>query len=186
MQARGRPKDSTRTKRHILDAATTEFSAHGFAGARIDRIAEAAECNKAMIYRYFTSKERLFDEVFDEIVVQTIDAVPMDAEDLAGYAARLFEQHLRTPDILRIGIWDNLERGGAGMRLPAVVQATRKKIRKIEAAQAAGTVSSRYAADVILEIVISLSQPPIGATATIPDGNRSRHIADVVRAALKA
>jgi len=184
MQATERRKDSAQTKRRILDAAIIEFSARGFAGARMDRISEAAECNKAMVYRYFTSKERLFDEVFDEIVVQTIDAVPLDTDDLPGYAARLHEQHVRAPDILRIGTWDSLERDGAGMRLPAVVEATREKIRKIAAAQTAGTVTSRYAADVILEIVISLSQPPVGVTAGVSDEDRSRYIADAVRAAL--
>jgi AcrR family transcriptional regulator len=178
-----RVKDSALTRRRILDAAIREFSATGLAGARIDRIAEAAEANKAMIYRYFTSKERLFDAVFDAIVVATVDAVPLDVEDLPGYAAALFEQHLREPDILRIATWDRLERDGAGNNLPSVVEATRSKVEQIRAAQQAGTLTRAYPAEMILRIVISLSQPPLGAIAAAGD---ARGVADAVRAALGA
>lgn len=48
------------TKRKILDAALDEFSAHGFEGARVDRIARRAEINKAMIFYYFSSKQNLY------------------------------------------------------------------------------------------------------------------------------
>jgi TetR/AcrR family transcriptional regulator len=44
----------------ILDAALTEFSAHGLAGARTERIASAAGVNKALLYYYFESKEKLY------------------------------------------------------------------------------------------------------------------------------
>src|SRR5580692_4896301 len=48
----------SRTK--ILDAALSEFSQHGLAGARTDRIAQAAGVNKALLYYYFESKENLY------------------------------------------------------------------------------------------------------------------------------
>ena len=32
-------------------------SAHGIAGARVDRIAQAARCNNNLIYIYFTDKD---------------------------------------------------------------------------------------------------------------------------------
>ncbi|HEX9554719.1 MAG TPA: TetR family transcriptional regulator, partial [Streptosporangiaceae bacterium] len=38
------------TKKRILAAATEEFTEHGIAGARVDRIAAAANSNKAMLY----------------------------------------------------------------------------------------------------------------------------------------
>lgn len=44
----------------ILDAALNEFAAHGLAGARTDRIAQAAGVNKALLYYYFESKENLY------------------------------------------------------------------------------------------------------------------------------
>jgi TetR/AcrR family transcriptional regulator len=48
------------TRARILDAALSEFSAHGLAGARTDRIANSAGVNKALLYYYFESKENLY------------------------------------------------------------------------------------------------------------------------------
>lgn len=164
-----------------MDAAVREFSSHGVAGARVDHIAEAAGCNKAMIYRYFDSKDRLFDAVFDAVVVATVDAVPLIVEDLPGYASALFEQHRRDPKILRIAAWDRLERDSAGHRLPTVVAATETKVAAIRAAQKAGTLTRVYPPEAVLRIVLALSQPPLSA---LGDEQGCDHIADAVRAAL--
>ncbi len=48
------------SRQRILDAALTEFSANGLAGARTERIAAAAGVNKALLYYYFDSKENLY------------------------------------------------------------------------------------------------------------------------------
>ena len=55
-------KDTART---ILKAAASEFSNHGLAGARIDRIAAHAGVNKAMIYYHFKSKDNLYQTIID-------------------------------------------------------------------------------------------------------------------------
>ena len=47
----------------ILDAALDEFSAQGFAAARLDDIAMRAGVAKGTIYLYFADKERLFQEL---------------------------------------------------------------------------------------------------------------------------
>jgi TetR/AcrR family transcriptional regulator len=51
---------SAETRGRILDAALSEFAAHGLAGARTERIATAADVNKALLYYYFESKEKLY------------------------------------------------------------------------------------------------------------------------------
>ena len=84
-------RDSAATQQRLLDAATDEFARYGIAGARVDRIAEAADSNKAQIYHYFDSKDGLFDAVFNAQCVQTVTEVPIDAADLAEYAGRLFD-----------------------------------------------------------------------------------------------
>lgn len=48
------------SRRRILDAALTEFAAKGLAGARTEAIATAAGVNKALLYYYFDSKEKLY------------------------------------------------------------------------------------------------------------------------------
>ena len=59
--AQGRRRDA------ILAAAGSEFARHGFAGARIERIAEAAVVNKQLIFHYFRSKEGLYSAAISAI-----------------------------------------------------------------------------------------------------------------------
>lgn len=60
-----RSRDADRSQLAILAAARDEFSRYGFAGARVDRIAESAQLNKRLIYYYFTSKDDLFLAVLE-------------------------------------------------------------------------------------------------------------------------
>jgi AcrR family transcriptional regulator len=58
-------RDAGASRARILDAATAEFAAFGLAGARVDRIAIAADANKRMLYYYFGNKEALFLAVLE-------------------------------------------------------------------------------------------------------------------------
>ena len=55
------------TRRRVLDAALTEFAAHGFRGASVDAIARRARVNKAMIYYHFDNKVALYVEILQGI-----------------------------------------------------------------------------------------------------------------------
>ena len=55
------------TRKRILDAALNEFAAHGLAGARTEHIAAAAGVNKALLYYYFESKEKLYAAAFEMV-----------------------------------------------------------------------------------------------------------------------
>jgi len=105
------------TPRRILDAAADEFAEHGFAGARVDRIAERAEANKQRIYAYFGSKDGLFDRVIGDRLERSVEAVPFDPSDLPGYAVRLLDFSLAHPDLVRLQLWSALERPGLRGRL---------------------------------------------------------------------
>jgi TetR/AcrR family transcriptional regulator len=59
----GVTRDPDRTRARILAAALAEFSAKGFAGARVDAIARRAKGNKRMLYHYFGNKAALFSAV---------------------------------------------------------------------------------------------------------------------------
>ena len=52
-----------------------EFAEHGFSGARINRIAEAATLNKQLIYHYFDSKDGLYAAVLGEMLTSMYDSV---------------------------------------------------------------------------------------------------------------
>ncbi len=60
-------KSDKTTEDKILNAAIDEFAELGYAGARVDSIAERGKINKAMIYYYFKSKEKLYERVVTDI-----------------------------------------------------------------------------------------------------------------------
>jgi AcrR family transcriptional regulator len=51
----------------VFRAACREFAARGFAGANVDRIADGAGVNKAMIYYHFQSKAALYREILNDM-----------------------------------------------------------------------------------------------------------------------
>ena len=55
------------TRQRLFAAAATEFAARGFAGANVDRIADAARVNKAMLYYHFGSKSHLYGEILRDM-----------------------------------------------------------------------------------------------------------------------
>lgn len=57
------PETTLPAEERILAAATQEFAANGFHGARTQAIADAAGVNKAMLHYYFRSKENLYTQV---------------------------------------------------------------------------------------------------------------------------
>ena len=71
--ARTQAERADQTRARILDAALHEFSTNGLAGARTERIAEAAGVNKALLYYYFLSKDELYAAAI-EIVVEGVRA----------------------------------------------------------------------------------------------------------------
>jgi len=58
------------SRQRILESAGDEFAKYGLAGARVDRIAEEAGVNKAMLYYHFHSKEKLYEDVVEEFFRQ--------------------------------------------------------------------------------------------------------------------
>jgi TetR/AcrR family transcriptional regulator len=63
---RARPRNARESRRAILSAAEAIFARAGLAGARTDAIADAAGVNKALIYYYFKSKQRLYEAVVED------------------------------------------------------------------------------------------------------------------------
>ena len=100
----------------MIDAAVREFAAHGLAGARVDRIAALAASNKRAIYDYFGNKESLFDVALERVIGELIEAVPLCAGNLPGYAGDLFDYLQEHPEAVRLLAWRRLERPHMGPR----------------------------------------------------------------------
>jgi TetR/AcrR family transcriptional regulator len=66
------------TRDRIVTAALAEFAARGFDGAKVDRIAQSADVNKAMLYYHFHNKAALFIEILRSqfsVVADAVEAV---------------------------------------------------------------------------------------------------------------
>ncbi|MHA5052859.1 TetR family transcriptional regulator [Streptomyces sp. SD15] len=149
------PRDSSATKARLLDAAFTEFAAYGIAGARVDRIAEAAGANKRLIYAYFGNKEQLFDEVLQRAMTAGAESVPFDVEDLPGYAGAIFDHLVARPDLMRLRLWKLLERPSATGLEP---DAFRRKAAEVADAQQRGEVAQEMEPADLLTMVLAAAQ----------------------------
>ncbi|WP_245685636.1 TetR/AcrR family transcriptional regulator [Streptomyces yerevanensis] len=67
-----RQRDPVGTRRAILDAAGAEFGAHGFDGARVVRIAEAAGVSHQLITYYFGGKRGLYEALSERWLEESI------------------------------------------------------------------------------------------------------------------
>jgi AcrR family transcriptional regulator len=143
------------TKERIVEAATVEFSEHGIAGARVDRIVARAGCGKGLVYNYFGNKEQLFDVVYDRLVTQAVEAVEFSAEDLPGYAVALYDYSRRHPLVIRLTSWSRLER--ASRTAPAVMESVRRKSAAVSAAQAGGTIDPAIPAATLMDMVVAIA-----------------------------
>lgn len=70
-----RKKGNTGSEERVLNAAIREFALKGFAGARVDAIADKAKVNKAMIYYHFKSKEKLYERILKDITDRILSQV---------------------------------------------------------------------------------------------------------------
>jgi AcrR family transcriptional regulator len=111
----------------ILLAAEFAFSEHGFAGARVDAIAQFSGYNKTLIFRYYGDKLGLYtevlrraDEEISELMAQVLTPLFED-EQLFTQAGRfrdflktmiqaLFDYLLKHPRLVRILTWEMAER----------------------------------------------------------------------------
>lgn len=72
------------TEQKIIEAANRIFTKSGWAGARMQDIANEAGINKAMLHYYFKNKEQLFQMVFKDkartLVSMVFSSIPTDAD----------------------------------------------------------------------------------------------------------
>jgi AcrR family transcriptional regulator len=98
-------KDS---KTRILKTALDEFTEHGYAGARVGRIATASRTNKQLIYYYFGGKEALFQHVLDGVYEEVLQAEKSVPHDLEHNLLYWMEFHQKHPYLLRLLEWEGM------------------------------------------------------------------------------
>jgi AcrR family transcriptional regulator len=94
-----------------LDAALTEFGAHGYAGARIRAIAARAGVNQQLISFYFDGKEGLYRAVSQQWQERQRELMP-PGSPLPEQLRRGALEALHNPDAARLLAWSGLEYAG--------------------------------------------------------------------------
>jgi AcrR family transcriptional regulator len=149
--------DATQTKKRLLEAAADEFAERGVAGARVDRIAQQAGCNKALIYAYFGSKEQLFEAVFESLVLSFVEGSPITPDDLPEYVGKLFDRYEEDPRVLRLAAWHQLERGTSAGIPEVAARHNALKREALKTAQTGGRLTRAFTADDLMSIIYGLS-----------------------------
>jgi AcrR family transcriptional regulator len=138
-------RNPERTRERILCAALKEFSAHGFAGARVNAIACRAAINKRMLYHYFGDKEGLFKAVLRRKISERQAWAENLSGDPAESLAFWFEAACKDTDWVRMLEWEALQ--DADKKLideKARGAAVARGLERIRQRQRRGQVSSEF------------------------------------------
>lgn len=154
--------DTERTKHLLLEAAVEEFAEHGFAGARVNRIASRAAINKERLYEYFGNKAQLFEVVLQHELADVAAAVPLEPDsagklDLGAYAGGVFDYHRERPHLLKLLHWEGLEPAGDNTNNAERSSMYADKVDAVRQGQAAGSVRSDIDAGALLYAVLALA-----------------------------
>ncbi|CAH0123269.1 HTH-type transcriptional repressor NicS [Microbacterium sp. Bi121] len=122
-----RKRDAERTRAELLEVATEAFAESGYAGTRVDEIAERTLTTKRMIYYYFGGKEQLYLAVLEnayrgiretEQSIHAGDLPPVEA--LRQIAELTYDHHLNHTAFIRLVSIENIHHGEFIKRLGAL------------------------------------------------------------------
>ena len=150
----------------ILAAAIEEFSEHGYAGARIERLSRAAGTVDRMLYYYYGNKERLYQAVLEHIYTEMIGDqrafVTSDdpVEGMRQLVLHSWDHYESHPHLVRVIMNENLLRGRHIMQSREVEQASFPLVETVtlllEAGQKRGLFSRKVTPEHALLTIMSL------------------------------
>lgn len=173
-----RSRNPERTRGEILASALAEFSAHGFDGAKIQRIAQGAGCNPRLIYHYFGSKDDLYlaalEHIYAEIRTREadldLDSLPPRAAllRLAEFTFDFFDSNAAFVSITRS---ENLLGGRYVRQLPQIARMSHPLIEKIADVLARGVARGEIRSGIdplhLYVSLVALSAHHINAAHTL-------------------
>ncbi|MBF2088837.1 MAG: TetR/AcrR family transcriptional regulator [Synechococcales cyanobacterium K44_A2020_017] len=170
------PTKTAETKARIVRAAFQLFIEGGFEGTRMIDVAQAAGLGKGTLYRYYPTKEALFEGVLQEALgsaVQTLQNPKLEPgeriEDFLRRAIRPLMKDLQTShkaDLFRLIITE-------GPRFPSLVSTYRRVVLEpvlssIQTLAEQAKVRGELASDVLVRYPMLMLSP--GLLATIWNG----------------
>jgi len=103
-------ENNKQTEEKIFEAATDVFVEKGMDGARMQDIANQAGINKALLYYYFRTKDRLFNAVFEKI-----------ADKILRKFAPVFDEKLSIEEKIRFFFKEHITFLQENPKLPAFI-----------------------------------------------------------------
>jgi TetR/AcrR family transcriptional regulator len=155
----------------ILAAAANEFALHGFSGARVERIAAAANVNKQLLFHYFRSKAGLHRAVVQGVVERFVVDVPvggLPAERMRRLAAQLGSAASAHPALVSMLSAPGTAADESAEALQLAREwrsrAARSAAQVLEDGQRAGYVRDDADLDLVAEVIVaaSLGAPVVG------------------------
>ena len=157
----------------ILEAAREVFARDGIRGARMGKIAEAAGCARATLYRYFPNKEALL-HAYMVRVARDFDAVlERQLRDLRSLGDRLVEAVAVSVQLIQeredvapffneegLGLTAQLTSGAAAMRQELVRRIERESSSDRICGTLRAEVSAEDAAEWVTRMILSFSLLP--------------------------
>lgn len=140
-------RNAVQSSERLLNAAIEVFASRGPHGPTVDEICRKADLNKRMIYHYFGSKERLYEESLRHVYQQFLSLEVMLAsmllppeQMLKVLVRRYYEFLAEHPSFVRLISYENLNEGRVARRLKLagqkapVITALRLALEKGQAA----------------------------------------------------
>jgi AcrR family transcriptional regulator len=181
-------RTKTELRGEILAAARAEFAQYGLAGARIDRIARAANASKERLYAHFGDKETLFRDVVATDGAEFFRAVELRPEAVPEFVGEIFDLARSRPEHIRMITWAQLE--GFPLDKPEFdgEHPPEAAIAALRQAQADGHVDRAWDPDHLLVLLFAIGLgwahwPDPAAATTDPDVLAGRRAAAVQAAA---
>jgi AcrR family transcriptional regulator len=150
-----RTLDAERSRRLLLDAALDEFAAKGFAGARVQDIADRAGVNKQLINYYFGGKEGLYCALGQRWLEREAEfndpSVPFD-EIVVRYLRHILDD----PRGTRLNAWRGLTED-----LDDIPSGEREDLSDIERRQAAGELAADLDPAALMLAIMAMVSAPV-------------------------
>ncbi|GAA2329385.1 TetR/AcrR family transcriptional regulator [Streptomyces cuspidosporus] len=148
-----RKLDPERSRRLLLDAAMDEFAEKGYAGARVQDIADRAGLNKQLISYYFGGKEGLYRELHRQWLRREEEDIVDPAAPLDELIVRYLRETFADPRATRLNLWKGLT-GGA-------LEEPREDLSALRRRQADGELAEDLDPAAAMLLFISLVSAPV-------------------------
>jgi AcrR family transcriptional regulator len=146
---------AARAQDDILEVATAEFAANGYAGARVDEIAARTRTTKRMIYYYFGSKEKLYLSVLERVYAQIrrvergvqVDELSPD-KALRKLAEATYDHHTTHEAFIQLVSIENVHRAEHLRQSPTILTENATAITVLEGVIRRGVADGLFRSDV--------------------------------------